>query len=376
MLHPRILVLLLIAVIVGATDLAAAGDARSIVCSWRGLALPTLESGVALNAVDVVGPSDVWIVGTSSLGYPTPSQPVMLHWDGTRFRRDRLRVPNADLRSVSATGPADVWAVGWNNETGGTIALHWDGKNWRRVATPNDPRSKNNQFEDVVAINRNDVWAVGFVYAALEGGNWALTEHWDGRHWRIVRTPARGYAHAQGVDGSSGRTVWAAGFEWPRTRRGVAPFAWHWQTNRWVVTRLPRSRYLSARLSDIAVTSRGSWAVGATDTAPDRGESGREGPYTVRQAPGRWRVVPAPAAAHPFRWKGVAKAGGGSVWAWTDSSLTHWNGRRWDITVRPPFSSGPDGEIDAADVARSPLWVVGHKLDADERPVVGTFTCG
>lgn len=377
MLHLRTVLVLLIGVTVGTNDFATARDERDLSCSWRAIALPRVDGDVALNAVKVVGPSDVWIVGTAYPGYPTPSQPVMLHWDGTRLRRHDLTVPNADLRAVSATGPDDVWAVGWNNNVGGTIALHWDGKNWGLITTPNDPRSKNNQFEDVVAVSQNDVWAVGFVYAALDGNHWALMEHWNGQRWRIVRTPTRREAEAQAVNANSGRTVWAVGFEWPRGRRGVTPFAWRWQGNRWAVSRLPRSTYLSAQLSDVAVTSHGAWAVGATDTAPDRGEKGRGGPYTVRQVGGQWRVAPTPAAAHPFRWNGIANAGGGTLWAWSDLSLTRWNGKRWDLTVTVPFSSAPDAGIDAADTAGSPLWVLGHRFDgAANRSIVGTFRCG
>src|SRR3954465_3968484 len=168
---------------------SAHGSHDAPACAWRSIALPRIDGDFYLNAVAAIRPSDVWGGGRENPGYPIPSQPLLLHWSGRRLTRVRLRDPDTDLRAVSATTSNDVWAVGSNNRVGGTVTLHWNGSLWKHVRSPNDPRSRNNQFEDVVAISKTEALAVGFVYNSNRGENWPLIEKWNGHSWRIAPTP-------------------------------------------------------------------------------------------------------------------------------------------------------------------------------------------
>ena len=67
-------------------------------------------------------------------------------------------VPNvgrlSSLNGVAALSPTDVWAVGRLGDS--TLNEHWDGQRWH-VVSP----ALNGFTYSVVALNSNDVWAVG-----------------------------------------------------------------------------------------------------------------------------------------------------------------------------------------------------------------------
>ena len=46
-------------------------------------------------------------------------------------------------------------------------ALHWNGRKWARVRTP-DPGSGGNQLLGVAALSRTDAWAVGASLQSLD----------------------------------------------------------------------------------------------------------------------------------------------------------------------------------------------------------------
>jgi hypothetical protein len=70
-----------------------------------------------------------------------------------------------DLLGVAALSLRNVWAAGhwWASTPGGGLMVHWDGTRWRRVRIP---RSKLKMIEDVSAVSPTEVWAVGHTYAA------------------------------------------------------------------------------------------------------------------------------------------------------------------------------------------------------------------
>jgi hypothetical protein len=67
--------------------------------------------------------------------------PLILAWNGTRWTRAKLpRLPRvATLESVSAVSASDVWAAGFSADIYSSKAqpllLHWNGKSWTRDRT-------------------------------------------------------------------------------------------------------------------------------------------------------------------------------------------------------------------------------------------------
>jgi hypothetical protein len=171
--------------------------------NWNSVALPQLDaSSGRLQAVAALSTNDVWAVGsyTPDLGASGPNawQPLVLHWNGREIERvdiqAMLGLQSADLNGISVLSADDIWAVGTRsagvagNNNSQTLTLHWDGRTWAIVPSPNlGPHS--NVLEDVVPINSSDVWAVGTATKPLAQWESTLSEpiimHWDGKEWTL-----------------------------------------------------------------------------------------------------------------------------------------------------------------------------------------------
>jgi hypothetical protein len=101
------------------------------------------------------------------------------------------------LDGVFCTSRTRCWAVGGQYGAGGVSianqALHWNGKRWRVVRTP-DPggngSGKISELEDSTCITSADCWAVGDFGSGTEGPtekriNQVL--HWNGKKWSRLR---------------------------------------------------------------------------------------------------------------------------------------------------------------------------------------------
>jgi hypothetical protein len=112
--------------------------------------------------------------------------PIILHWDGRSWHRvpspnipdsARYNLAGIELTSVSAVSANDVWAVS-------RIATeHWDGTRWRIVASPRKRRNTIAALSAVAAIVPRDVWAVGEVLYET------VAAHWNGARWGIAPSP-------------------------------------------------------------------------------------------------------------------------------------------------------------------------------------------
>jgi hypothetical protein len=95
------------------------------------------------------------------------------------------------LNAVTEVSPGNVWAVGESMDDDQPLLLHFDGHSWNRVATP-QYQGVFGEFNAVAASGPDDVWVAGrTMLDDTDGGvGHALVEHWDGRTWRQVATPA------------------------------------------------------------------------------------------------------------------------------------------------------------------------------------------
>jgi hypothetical protein len=187
--------------------------------------------------VAAISSHDVWAVGVK-----------VLHWNGLRWREVpypttgyvpetalHFQAPRAvfvRLNAVTALSAHDIWAVGSYEAATccragtGPVIVHWDGRSWRRVPSPNIPFSARYdlggiELTGVSAVSAHDIWAVGVLGI----------EHWDGRHWRIVRSPQG----ASGVAAISSHDVWAVG------SNGYETLIQHWNGVRWGIAPSPNT---------------------------------------------------------------------------------------------------------------------------------------
>ncbi|MEU4389471.1 hypothetical protein [Kribbella sp. NPDC023855] len=111
-----------------------------------------LEQSINGNALTVIAPNDAWLGLNAG----------MAHYDGKSWKlvddvpSDGSHIPTA----LAAAGPKDIWAVGVHHRGGTTgelpMILHYNGTSWKRVPTPAGPA----QLHDV-ALRNNRPIAVG-----------------------------------------------------------------------------------------------------------------------------------------------------------------------------------------------------------------------
>ena len=149
--------------------------------------------------------------------------PIALRWDGANWVD--MAPPNAGgggtaLLGVLVLGPDDVWVLGSTNKSddlrkdddlGATYLAHWDGAGWRRVMTPNGAGWAA-QFTSITGTADDDLWLGG---SGPGGLGYPEAARWDGRRWTLYgpetfATDQQGSGKQGGALGGSDPTVVAA----------------------------------------------------------------------------------------------------------------------------------------------------------------------
>ncbi|MGP3981839.1 hypothetical protein [Streptomyces sp. KR80] len=162
---------------------------------WDGMrwtALPKLPDGHQAADVKAFAADDIWVVDGQTGAY---------HWDGTRWTAMDLPVTVSALDGVASD---DLWAVGYRNtndvDTGREgeftqpAAVHWDGRAWKLVRTPEyhfpapAPSEPGASLTEVVALAKDDVRVYGeHTFNHGEEDNEPADEdirlRWNGTRW-------------------------------------------------------------------------------------------------------------------------------------------------------------------------------------------------
>jgi hypothetical protein len=346
---------------------AASGPLAEAACRrWRVAPAPELPQ-IVLSGVAGSSSTDVWAVGLNGVIYPSP--PVILHWDGTAWTEASQPASSGDLYEVAAISPTDAWAVGWSGPHE-PLALHWDGEGWRKVPTPT-PSGSYHYLNGVSAVSSTDVWAAGW-YTSPEGVGRALTMHWDGTRWSVVRAPD-GLLNA--VSAASSDDVWAVGYHVgePFTDQ---PFLEHWDGARWRVVQPARPPFGDQNIlyGVAAVSPNDVWAVGYYGF-PDELQ-----PLIQHWDGTAWSLVEPPPMPDQNTLYAVSASSATDVWAvgrrdtgpsdWQPLSL-HWDGATWQA-VRPP-TLGLDAVFHAVtSISATDVWAAGTYTNsgAQDRPAL------
>ena len=277
-----------------------------------------------------------------------------------------------DPRSIAAINASNVWIVGSQPQAGvkvQTAAEHWNGTAWSLVSTP-DSGSGENALNSVTAINKNDIWAVGYwqPMKKTDAAFHTLTEHWDGTSWSIVASPTVGTESntLTGVSAVSTNDVWATGYYFSgRVRQTLTE---HWDGTSWSVVSSPDPGTQSNSLFGVdAASTNDVWATGFTN-------SGSGYQALIEHWDGTsWSVIPG--ASDPGSLEdvlaGVSVAASNDVWAFgyhvvgsLFQTLTeHWDGTSWSIV---PGAEGPDGVVTVlrgGSAIPGDAWGVGFDYD-------------
>ncbi|HKP52692.1 MAG TPA: redoxin family protein [Chloroflexia bacterium] len=339
--------------------------------AWSIVDSPNVNSVNELSSVVAISADDIWAVGYHSIGssayadvtpVPAIDYTLIMQWDGKNWRN--VPSPNVGgekmhnrLLGVSGVASDDVWAVGYyaNSESldyynaSESLILHWDGNEWKAVQDF-ETGAGPSQLHAVVAISRNDAWAVGHRGVVIDPSKpdpaspaETLILHWNGQKWSQVSSPSPApfFNKLYGVSASSADDMWAVGIQSYSEVRGGGgglppyPLALHWDGKSWSVTPISTPDNLDD-------TSKFPMAVAALT---------KNEVYAVG---------------------GIFGEGG------SDSIAMHWDGTKWthvgvDVP-KPPEGSGPaqDHLSGVAALSKDDVWAVGAYLRYGAKPLNDT----
>jgi len=291
----------------GARNCWAVGDGMQSplrALHWNGsrwsvstFAVPAGAPTMRLGRVTCTSAARCWAAGYAGPGPINghgPFATLIEHWNGTRW--SVVPSPSVGRRSglfgMSCATSANCWAIGtWmpaHGTRGGTLAEHWDGSAWSKVATPTDHSGVPTwtpgdvlptvaafgaTMNDVACVHGGTCLAVGNgrydgfpSQGGQLGGSRALTQRWNGTAWADVGTPALAGANVTDLAAlscTSGSWCMAVGYSAPRNGP-VHALAERWNGSAWAIVPTPRlPNWAASTLTGVScVTPANCWARG------------------------------------------------------------------------------------------------------------------
>jgi hypothetical protein len=344
------------------------GATGSLALAWDGQSWsrqPSANAGTGNNVltdISVGSPNDIWAVGNAQ------QRSLTMHYDGSAW--SIVPSPNLDfgvrLEGVVTLANADAWAVGWSGSAGSlddkNVAMHWNGKAWSVVGTPQPGGLSGDRLLAIDAAGPNDVWATG-VFWGDQLPDRSLILHWNGSAWSVVPHDCDTYGGLTGISVISATDIWAVGNQ----------TTCHFDGANWteVPSPQPRLEYneIAYPLEDVSAAAPNDvWAVGARVI---------DGPFVISYdgLAEHWNGV---------EWTlelnipgtlllGVEAVTPNDVWAVGTNSygplIIHYDGSAWSEVPTPEFGrggrlSGIDSEPSIQAGLRagpsSQLWAAGH----------------
>lgn len=211
-----------------------------------------------LFAIRCVSPHDCWAAGSQGVLGMTDATSVLvnnvLHWNGRKWSTQAVPSPGGStmgsssvISSLSCTSASDCWGVGAYGPEGSSgyslnQALHWNGRKWSHITTPNPAGTAagaTNTLNAIYCSAKSNCWAVGSFFDATSGGpvtGQAL--HWNGSKWTLTATPnpAGTTNGARNVLNSvrciTAKDCWIVGFSQESGTPDVNLFL-HWNSVKW-----------------------------------------------------------------------------------------------------------------------------------------------
>lgn len=342
---------------------------------WAQVAVPSpggAKSGDfnELFAVRCASAVNCWAVGShNTSGRASLAQ--ALHWNGATWSLKPVPEPGGtvtgdatELFDVSCTSARSCWAVGEYGHVGlgsgkiFNLALHWNGRTWSKISTPNPAGTKSgdvNVLDAVRCASPADCWAAGS--QGTQGGvSVSLNEvlHWNGTKWSTQQVPSPGgagsgsFSAIYGLSCTSVTDCWAVG-EYGRSS-GKSFFvnqALHWNGHTWskIATPNPDGKATGATnvLNSVnCTTADNCWAVG---NLGDVSSGGSQTGEALRWTGKAWKRVATPDPAGTTNQalnalnsvrcvsaKDCWIAGYSQVNGNPDVSMfLHWNGKKWSV---------------------------------------------
>ncbi len=284
--------------------------------TWTTLSTPVLQAPGVLLAV-AKAPGGIWAVGASgqTAGGQRRTHLTLRDSGGTLQAVPTPGPVGGKLEGVAATSATNAWAVGYVS-AGGPLILHWNGTAWKRSPFP----ARSGRVYGVAATSATNAWAI-----LTPGRAGSQIWHWNGRNWSRVAIPAIAgqVYHLAGVTALSAKNAWAVGSAIDSSVTGHTVVL-HWNGARWSRTPSPNPPAPDGDFLDAVGASSpdNAWAVGTSTAGPS---------LTEHWNGTSWRVVPAPGCAVL---SGVSVLPSGRAWAVGSRGnrlpvILQWNGTSW-----------------------------------------------
>jgi hypothetical protein len=209
-----------------------------------------------LHGVACITASDCWAVGdyTNTVGAYLNEA---LHWNGKRWEAVATPNPNGTARgeqnvtySVSCSSRSACMSLGYGRNRAGAYvneAMRWNGRRWVAISIP-QPGGRQSQsygyLEGLACLSASDCWAAGG-YRNAAGAYLNEALQWNGKTWTQVATPNPGGSHS-GSDNelvalscTSPTNCWAVGYYYNNSMAQLNE-ALHWDGTTWSLATTPQ----------------------------------------------------------------------------------------------------------------------------------------
>lgn len=348
---------------------------------WRAAQKPTISSLLPWCTVSGAPPGSMLsLSGVSNKDIWGLSNGQIVHWNGVFWDTPSQIVlpPQSVLNSILEIAPNNVWAVGayppQNDPSfSQTLVLHWDGKRWQMVSSPNMPFPGRNTLTALSAVSSRDIWAVGSFSSNTAVGSPSdhsapLVEHWDGQRWNLMPSlvfPSQ-FVQLTSIKAWSRTNVWVVGLVSDTTTGTFHPVIGRWNGQYWQAVSHSAQQMADGALFSINGSAPNDlWAVGKSQIA-----------MLIEHWNGAvWNTVPTPTippgpAPHSEQQNAllsVAALSPSDAWAvgslpYNRSIIEHWNGQRWQIA--PDHGTTP-GQLLVVTVVEHQPWAGGSPFPND-----------
>jgi hypothetical protein len=190
-------------------------------------------------------------------------------------------------------------------------------------------------LQGVAAASGHSVWAVGDYVNRKTGNRHAMIQHWNGKRWSKVASPAEGaFSSLQGVAATRSQ-AWAVG-NFAKSGKPSQTLIERWNGRSWRRVPSPSIAGTETFLDSVAIVSRSNaWAVGEYISGPDK--------TLIEHWNGhRWKIVASPSVAGRFNFlRAVVSGSSGSLFTVGDTSALssiqtladQWTGAAWQQTT-------------------------------------------
>jgi len=344
------------------TDCSAVGDAGSesgdsLITEISSEPLAEHWNGASWSIVGEPNDAPFDVLGdvacpTTTTCFAVGDSAFVQQWNGSAWSLSPFssKTSQSQLDQVSCSSARNCFAVG-TAQSGldqNTLVEHWNGSAWSIVSSPIPRGSFGTQLTGVSCPTSTSCTAVGFNDGAET--ETALIEHWNGKAWSVVPSPALKGVEVgvlSAVSCPSAVNCTAVGVQFGLSAAKV--LIEHWSGKAWsiVPSPSPSGAEIAELLGVSCPTSTSCTAVGISEAFEGTRSPGAK-TLVERWDGTAWSVSPSPTPAAPFASLGAVSCASAtscdavgmdsaSLVATSKAFAEHWDGTAWKIvTVATP----------------------------------------